>query len=396
MRTLLNGSGTRLLLGAILAGLIIAPLRASATAAYASKESKACLYCHVSASPRLITTDPETKERKIEPSTLNARGIYYSEHNHTFDGYMERKVMGATAPPVFHFGWRETLTDSPRRIAVADVVGDHKPRLITLNEKADDKTSSVLTVKRWDGKAFVTEFSAETHGPADRLEVGKFAGSDRPAVIVTSDALWFWNGKSYVHLPSIRPLPLFGLTRLRDGSEKVLIANSPADVRAYEVDVKASDGEWLKNGVATPNSAQVAWGDMHATADFFDKINMPFVLSQGGLIGVWDVRKFGKTFLYHARINQDFDVKDDGTDKAKPEFVLKSQSWCVEFVDPADLSQVGAKRGPVGLYFTPALLGSIYDIATESAKGDGTPGLLILTSDSGDGKGRSLYFYPLD
>ena len=69
----------------------------------------------------------------------------------------------------------------------------------------------------------------------------------------------------------------------------------------------------------------------------------------------------------------------------------------MEFVDPSDTSQVGNKRtGPVGLYFTPALAGTVYDIATESAKGDGTPGLLILTGNSGDGKGRSLYFYPLD
>jgi hypothetical protein len=397
MRTLLTGMSTALLMVTTLGMLMGVPLRAAAKPAYAQKEGKACQYCHTSASPGLITVDPVTKERKVEPFNRNARGIYYADHNHSFEGYVERKVMGASAPPVFHFGWRETLSDSARRVAVADVVGDGRPRLITLSEKANNKSTSVLAVKRWDGKAFVTEFTAETQGPADRLEVGKFAGADRPAVILTSDALWFWSGKVYTHVPAARPLPLFGIARMHDGTERVLVANSPTDIKAYTVDMKPGSGDWLTNGIPAPSSSQVTWADMHASTEFFDKIHVPTVLSQGGVIGVWDVRKFGKTFLYHALLNQDYDVKNDASGNNKPEFVLKSQTWCVEFVDPSDTSQSNAKRnGPVGLYFTPSLPSAIYDIATESAKGDGAPGLLILSGDAGDGKGRSLYFYPLD
>jgi hypothetical protein len=376
---------------------LVCGIAASAKPEYAQKEAKACQYCHMSASPGLIVIDPETKERHVEPFTRNNRGLYYADHNHSFDGYVERKVMGAGAPPVFHFGWRETLLDAPRRVAVADVMGDGKSRFITLNDKPGDKTAAVLTVKHWGGKGFVTDFTAETPGPSDRLEVGRYAGADRPAVILTTQALWYWNGKTFVHLAAAQPLTLFGSTRLRDGSERVLIANSPTDVKAYEVDLKAQGADWLKNGVDTPGSNQVSWGDMHATGEVFDKIGIPTVLGQGGVIGLWDVRKFGKTFLYHARINQDFEVKTDPANKGKPQFEMKNQTWCVEFVDPNETGQSNARKsGPVALYFTPTLIGAIYDIATESAKGDGAPGLLILTSDSADGKGRSLYFFPLD
>src|SRR5579871_3481162 len=342
MRTLLNG--IRLLL-VVLPGVwvTLTPALSFARPVYAQKEGKACQYCHISASPGLITVDPATNARKIEPFTRNARGIYYAEHNHSFEGYVERKVMGLAAPPVFHFGWRETLSDSPRRIAVADVTGDGKSRLITLNEKANDTATSVLTVKRWDGKAFVTEFTADTPGPADRLEVGKFAGADRPAVILTSRSLWFWSGKTYNSVLSDQPVPAFGITRMRNGLERVLVANLPTDIKAYSVDVKAQGGTWLKDGIDAPNTNQVAWEDLHGTTDFFDKMGMPSVLSQGGLIGIWDVRKFGKMFLYHPHLNQDFDVKNDAAGKNKPEFVLKSQSWCIEFVDPSDTGQAGGK-----------------------------------------------------
>jgi hypothetical protein len=375
--------------------MALGPVAAHAKPEYAAKEGKACQYCHVSASPGL--RDPVTRE--VEPFTRNNRGLYYAAHNHSFAGYVERQVMGTSAPPVFHFAWREILTDAPRRIAVADVTGDGKPRFISLNEKPGSKTEGILTVKRWDGnaKAFVTEFTAETHSAPDHLAVGRYVGADRPAVIVTSDALWYWNGKTFEQKAAGQPLPLFGSTRLKDGTERLLLAPTPMDVKAYSVDLKAAGAGWLVGGTAVPAPDLVSWGDMHASTDFFDKMGMPTELAQGGLVGVWDVRKFGKTFVYHSRINQDFDVKPDPAGTNKPQFILKSQSWCVGFMDPTDPKQGGQGNSRAfGVYYTPVLAGEIYDIATESARGDGVPGLLILTSEVKDGKGRSLYFFPLD
>jgi len=42
-------------------------------------------------------------------------------------------------------------------------------------------------------------------------------GSDKPAVILTSDALWTWDGTTFVRHPAPNPMPIIGVTRLLDG-----------------------------------------------------------------------------------------------------------------------------------------------------------------------------------
>lgn len=370
---------------------------AQARPEYAQKEAKSCLYCHLSASPGLV--DPVAG--KQEPTTRNARGLYYAAHDHSFTGYVERKVMGAGAPPVFHFAWKLVLTDLPRRIAVDDVQGDGALRLVSLNEKPTDPNAGVLTVKKWDGKALATEFTADVQVAADKLAVGRFAGANRPAVILTTDAVWSWNGATYTRKPFAQPKNLLGSTRLKDGSERVLILNQIKDaqgekmeVKAYRVDLNGQGDGLLSDPIAAPGSNQITWGDMHADPSLFNKMGMPPFLGVGGLIGLWDVRKFGKMFLYQAYVNQDLDVKPLPDDKGNPQFVVKSQSWNVTFRDTA--TQDPSAPAPGQLYFTPPLSGAVLDIATESLKAKNTPGLLILTSASKDGKGRSLYFFPLD
>lgn len=143
---------------------------ARATAEYAQKEGRACQYCHVSGSPGTI--DDKTGRR--ETLDVNKRGAYYQAHNHSFDGYVEPRVRPNAPAALFRFVAREMLPDTARRIAVADVAGDHVPRLITLNVKPDTRDSSVLTVKKWDGKAYVTEFTGDTPGSAEKLAAGKF------------------------------------------------------------------------------------------------------------------------------------------------------------------------------------------------------------------------------
>lgn len=363
---------------------------AKARPQYALKEGKACLYCHISASPGAL--DPMTKA--LQATTRNSRGLYYAAHNHTFDGYVERAVMGVSAPPVFHFAWKETLTDAPRRIGVGDLKDDGGTRFVTLNEKPGDKSASVLTIKRWDGKVFATEFTAEDPSPPDQLAVGRFAGPGGPVLVLTSRSVWYWNGKAYTHRSFASAADLLGGTRLKDGSERVLIANSPTDVKAYKIDPAGQGAGLLGNAIPAPESSQLIWGDMHASPDFFDKMGMPPTLAMGGLIGLWDVRKFGKMFLYQAKINQDIDVQNDPSNPNKPKFVLKSQSWNVAFLDTA-APAAGAPNGGQ-LYNTPTLAGAVYDIAIANPKDGKQAGLLILTSDSPDGKGRSLYFFPLD
>lgn len=65
-----------LIAGSLLgAGLLINVNLASAKAEYTKKEKKSCTYCHTSAG---------SKE-------LNDAGKYYAAHNHSLEGYEEKK-----------------------------------------------------------------------------------------------------------------------------------------------------------------------------------------------------------------------------------------------------------------------------------------------------------------
>ncbi len=357
--------------------------RAAAKPEYALKENKTCQYCHKSPTPGAV--DPRTGI--TETTERNPRGQYYAAHDHSFAGYNELTVMGKDAPPVFHLAWKEELTDPARRAAVADVVGDGKARLVTLSESSDQKGSATLAVRKWDGQAFVTEFTASAQGPADKLAVGKFAGANRPAVIVTAGDLWYWNGKQFAHKPAAQPLALLGATRLRSGEERVLLSEGTNAAKAYRVDPAAE--HWLTEGIDAPPSSQVAWGDMHGTPEFFTQMGLSEAIGAGGLIGLWDVRNFGALFLYYAKIAQDFDTQPDPKDPNKTEFVIKSRSYYIAFHNARD------PKG-VELWGTPKLDGPVYDVGLLDAKGSGKTGLLVLTGNAADSKRRSLYFFALD
>ncbi len=57
------------------AGILLNVSATSAKPEYTKKEKKACVYCHVKAG---------SKE-------LNDAGKYYAEHNHSLEGYQEKK-----------------------------------------------------------------------------------------------------------------------------------------------------------------------------------------------------------------------------------------------------------------------------------------------------------------
>jgi hypothetical protein len=47
---------------------------------YAKKEKKTCTFCH-----------GKVEAKEAMPKNLTAAGKYYAEHNHSLDGYVEKK-----------------------------------------------------------------------------------------------------------------------------------------------------------------------------------------------------------------------------------------------------------------------------------------------------------------
>ena len=358
--------------------------QARATVQMAESERRACQYCHLNGSPGSVDA---TLAR--QSAALNARGLYYAKHEYSFKDYVEPTASAAAPTALFRSITRDTLPGNTRRVAVADVKGDRTPRLITLDEKPDTRDSSVLTIKRWDGKAFVTEFSADTPGTPDQLAVGRFT-LDSKTVILTSRAAWYWNGKTYTSKPSPQPINLIGTLRSRIGSgDSVLATDAGGDLWEYRVSIGAG-GDVLTGGhpLKQLTGGDVSRMDMHGSQEFFAKIQLQSAFTQGGILGLMTGGKSGRQLLYHAELDQDIDIKNP-VGNGKAQFVLKSQGWKVGVDDPRQPTLANH-------FYTPRLAGDIYDVATESAHGDGATGLLILTSATPDGKGRSLYFFALN
>jgi len=363
----------------------------SAKPEYAQKEGVACIHCHVSANPGgidLISRQKETTDR-------NARGIYYGTHNHSLKGYVEAATTIKVKGPTFHYVWKEEFKELPRRIAVADVKGDGVGRLVMLIEKPDDKKSSTLEIRKWDGSAFVSEFSGDVHATADELAVGKLAGADRPAVIVTPDALWTWDGKTFVRRPAPNPLPILGVARMQDGSERLLLAPNPKEVTAYKVNlasVKLDD--WLMDPIRAPSPPQNSWGDMHTTPEIFTSMGLPDILGSGGVVGIAYIKKHNNYYVYNMLWDRDFDVAADPLHPGKPKITFKGGGrYFVKFRDTA-----GAE-----LWSSPRLPDVGYDIILDDPKGGGKPGFTVLFNGiwpavpgTPPGKGRTIAYFAMD
>ena len=366
--------------GLMLLAAILAPHPASATPEYARREGKACNYCHVSGSPGFA--DPTTGVR--QSTALNLAGHYYATHNHSFAGFYAPPPPAVPMKPLFKFVWQLPLADAPHRAAVADLAGDGRPELVTLGPSAAAGTASLL-VRTFDKTGLKTEYSTTFAGSPDDLAVGRFAGKSEPPVIATDGGAWFWNGSGYEERAAPKPVQVLGAVRLKDGDERLLIADSPAQVQAFRVNIAKGAAAWLADAIPAPSSAQVQQALMHAAPTFLDKMGMPQVLALGGIVGLWAIRSDVPLALYYVKVNQDFDTKPNTANHGKPTFVLKSRTSNVVFVDP------NAASG-TELWASPTFSGTILDVCTQDPR-SGASGLLVLTDHPPSGSGGGLYFF---
>jgi len=380
---------TKVLLNALAAASLSGGLATTASARpeYARKEGVACQYCHVNGSPGSL----DSLTGKRQSTMRNERGIYYGTHNHSFAGFVDNANTVKNLKPTFRYVWKEEFKTLPRRVAVADVTGDGKPRLISLNEKEGNKTTSTLEVKRWDGAAFKTEFTGDVQAPADGLAVGKFGGADHPAVILTSDALWAWNGTTFTRRPAAAPMSILGTTRLQDGSERVLLAPNSKSLLAYKVNLASiKQNDWLVDPVPAPSPPQNVWGDMHSTPEYLSALGVPDQLGAGGLFGIWYIKKANVYYIY--QLDRDTTIGPDPQNPGKPK-VSYTNTYFITFRE----TQSGNT-----LWTSPKLPGEGLDLILDDPKRGGKPGLLVLFNGTTPvnattaGKGRTLVFFSME
>jgi hypothetical protein len=339
---------------------------------YAIREGRPCAYCHV---------NPKGGGAR------NPRGEYYQAHKFSFDGYDEAAVMGKYLPSLFKAGWKDTVPANVRKVAVADTVGDGTSRMVLLSEGASSEARTV-TVRKWNGTAWVDEFTADVPGGQDRLAVGKY-GASGPAVIVKSGAMWFWNGKRYEQRPAPHALDILGTVALKDGAERLLLKEG-ASVKLYRVDT--SSPNWLANPTDPLPSGQTSFTEMKGRTEELEAIGLPEPLAAGGIIGFWNAPKPNAQYLYAVQIVALLEDKNPGsekeTGKGAQDFVLKGTENHITVVDP----RLTAYKT---LWQSEKLDGRVLDVALGDPR-SGARGLTVLTDKSPDGKGHTLYFFKLE
>src|SRR5947209_6569730 len=182
---------------------VCAPVAVYARPVYAIKEGKQCVYCHV---------NPKGGGAR------NQRGLYYAAHNHTFEGYDEAKVVGTG---IFHLGWQDELPATALKVGVGDLLGDGSQRLVILGT-GDFRRQRTITIKKWEEKGWVDEFTTPLGDPTERLAVGRYS-TGKAAIVVTPTAMVYWDGKAYVKKASPRSLPIIGTVTMRDGSDRLIL-----------------------------------------------------------------------------------------------------------------------------------------------------------------------------
>lgn len=295
-------------------------------------------------------------------------------------GSANRHASTKPPTPFFHLLWKEEISELALRAAVGDTTGDGKPRLILLVEKPQQAGLATLVIKKWNGAEFTTEFTGDVDAAPDKLVVGHFAGKDKPAVIVTADALWSWNGSTYLRKPARKPISIFGAARMHSGDERVIVNESASVFKSYAVNA-ASPDDWLTDRTEAPTGTQVDWESMRAAPDFFNKMGMPSFLGGGGLITIWDTSRVNLPYLYYCRPARELD-----TPNAAPRVN--------SYIAFRDATEAGGNE----LWSTVKLSGLATDLALEDARTPGKRGLLILSNSASaaGGKARTLYFYGLD
>lgn len=280
----------------------------------------------------------------------------------------EGKKSGA---PSYRSAWTMELPSGARRVAVADVTADKRPRLLVLDGEG------TLSIRKLSREGATEEAKVALGAGAERFVVGRF---DRggPAQIVVPNAVFHREGESY-RKKAIPDLPeVHGSVRFADGSEEIISTVGDGPPISHALDLGAE--KLLKPGrelaEPTPEGGTYREIVLHLSAEMFEAEPFPVEVKRGSLARLFVPRSGGRlygVFSWQAT---------DGSH--------------VAVVDSADLFP-DAKADMKPLWKSPKLSGKVLDIALgPDPRGGAQPGLLVLTAAGDDGKGRRVEFFALE
>lgn len=340
----------------IAAALVLPAAAGLAWPKYAAKEKKACTFCHVKASG----------------GDLSPAGTYYAKNNHSLAGYDETAVAGTTpkktGPPAFKPDWRIDLPKEAKRIAVADVTGDKKPRLLMLGD------NGVLTVYRMAPTAIEKDGSITLPTTPEQFVVGRFM-KDRPAIIAAPGVIYYRDNNDWAkkEVPDLKAIT--GAARFADNTE-YLYHYEGGEPTVYGVDVTAANPLTAGRAMVMPDEGAGVYSNviLHAAPEALAAMGLPEAATKAGVMGLFDPRGDGK--LYAWTIWQG----DDGP--------------TINVYDVKALSG-GLTAQPI--WKSPKITGKVLDVAVGMDPKEGkTPGLYVLQTLGLEDRDRMVQFYVLD
>ena len=331
---------------------------AEARPPYAKKENKLCAYCHV---------DPKGGGPR------NHRGTYYEAHNLSFAGFTDQdeKAPKKSGPPAYKKSWQMDLPKESRRLAVADVNSDKKPRLLVLGKEGE------LTVFRPAAMDLTKESTVDLGSNAAKFVVGKFA-KDKPAVIAVPGAIHYMDGAEFKS-KKVDLADITGSVRFTDGSEYIFFfAGGQPDV--YGVDLGAASPLTAGREMVLPSEAAGVYSVLvaHLPAEVLGALGVPEEARAAGVVGMIDPRSDDRVYAFWARQAADGSV--------------------FEILDAKSLGPENAGgAAPTPVWASPKITGKILDIAPGlDPKNGKIPGFYILHTTGADNQDRAVQFWELD
>jgi len=352
----------RYLVPILIAGCLALSAGASfARPEYARKENKMCGYCHVNPNGG---------------GSRNPRGVFYAMHNHTFDGYDEAKVMGAdptkrSGPPAYHSAWKVDAPVTTRRIVVADVMDDHTPRLLLLNDH------NVVGVYKLNGTKLDKEDEVDMSDGAPKFVAGHFA-KGKPAILAAPGMVAFRADGKFVRKPTPDVTELTGYVRYWDGTENYFIYQGGGVPQSYAVDTAAAKPVIDGKEMSDPSGSVQVYSEItiHPGPELLTGIGLPDAATKSGVAGIYAPRSDGKLYTWAPWLDA------DGSSS----------------IHVSEFSGFGGQGGDQKAAWTsPKLAGKVLDISLGSdPKNPMQPGLYVLEATGDGGMARTVEFFALD